>query len=65
MKTYRKVFYLKCGSMTKDYGSKRPTYLQVMKFTEDNSPSNNEVTLETKHIQVPNMEVSRPKRKEQ
>ena len=60
MTTYRKQYYLKCGSMTKELKSSLPTFAEVTKFHEDNSPTNNEVTVECRLVEVPNMDVSRP-----
>jgi len=60
MTTYRKQYYLKCGSMTKELKGSLPTFAEVTKFHEDNSPTNNEVTVEHRLVEVPTLPVSKP-----
>jgi len=60
MTTYRKVYFLKCGSSEKEFGSKKPNFSEVVTFTELNSPTNNDITLESKLVKVPTIPVSKP-----
>ena len=47
MTTYRRTFTLKCGTMTKFFGSTPPTMKEVKKFKEENSPTTSEVEIVT------------------
>jgi hypothetical protein len=61
MTTYRKTYALKCGSMVREFGSKKPTFEDLESFIEKNSPTNNEIELKETLVEVPTLEVSRPR----